>query len=722
MKRKHLWWIFGLVTLLGGCAVLAVLVLPTFLESRRQPHAERERAVVVQIVAAYPGASVEEVERQVTIPLEITFAGMPGLEHTYSCSFAGLCGVCVRFADGTAYKGARQEVINRLQFVQNLPAGVAPILSEVHPGGELVRYTLSSPRDAQGKPIYTLRDLRSLQDWDLERDLRRLAGVGEVLGSGGAVKRYEVEPDPDRLKRYGIALQQLVDALVQGNANPGGDLLKQGKVVQVVRGLGLLGAGRDPMEKALACRNAQEAAAWLRAEEGKRLAEIRALVLASVNHIPVKVADIVEGGPVAEARAGDRQGVIVGHQPGQGLVVRSRRGPGDNPEWQEEECVAGIVYLSRQAEGKPSLATVRARLHELSAGPGRLLPGVRLEIYAEPGGDPAGGPLRFVADFPLNASVEDVANTAAKARARLQSFTEVAGIVTEATWPDGSTPFLGFYRARLCVLLRPQVNWPAADGGSPRTRPELVAALEAELNRLPGGLRWRSLAGSQADSLEAFVAGQDEGLLKILVPKNVDPPQPDARAFGPDLDTLDQVARRVAGKLQGLPGIADVRILPWKGPANLNLRIDRAKCARWGVRPAEVADTLAAIGGKVATQMVEGERLFDVVVRWPDSVRNSEAALRKLPVATPAQGGLDIPGAALAIQARVLLEDLLAPAEGKNGPIREAPAVIYREDGQRLLAIRFGAQAGSQVADMARAAREAIQDLLPPGYRAECLP
>src|SRR5437868_10322233 len=103
---------------------------------------------IIEVIAQYPGASAEEVERQVTIPLEVTLAGMPGLKYTRSKSLFGLAHLRNQFEYGVDYYKARQEVINRLQFAQQLPLGVSPQISPTTPTGELMRYTLTSPRDA----------------------------------------------------------------------------------------------------------------------------------------------------------------------------------------------------------------------------------------------------------------------------------------------------------------------------------------------------------------------------------------------------------------------------------------------------------------------------------------------------------------------------------------------------------------------------------------------
>src|SRR5690348_1602781 len=132
---------------------------------------------IVEVIAQSRGRSAEEVERLVTIPLEVTLAGMPGLKYTRSKSLFGLSHLRNQFEYGIDYYAARQEVINRLQFTQALPAGVNPQISPETPTGELLRYTLASPRDERGRDLYTLYDLKALEDWTLEREFKRVPRI-----------------------------------------------------------------------------------------------------------------------------------------------------------------------------------------------------------------------------------------------------------------------------------------------------------------------------------------------------------------------------------------------------------------------------------------------------------------------------------------------------------------------------------------------------------------
>src|SRR5262249_37244040 len=249
---------------------------------------------------------------------------MPGLKTTRTKSLFGLAHLRNQFEYGFEYKDARQEVINRLQFTQRLPPGIQPQISPQSPTGEIYRYTLQCPKDRYGNDIYTLNDLKALQAWVLEREFRRVPGIIDVTSSGGTVKRYEIHPDPDRLKRYGITLQQLQAALTNSNQNAGADLMTQGDIVLSVRSVGLYGGGLDPVEQVLGLDDPFLAAARLRAEENRRIHEIRQIVIASVNNRPVKIDHIVEGGPLLPGDPVGVQGIVVGHQTRLGRVSLSK--------------------------------------------------------------------------------------------------------------------------------------------------------------------------------------------------------------------------------------------------------------------------------------------------------------------------------------------------------------------------------------------------------------
>src|SRR5580704_10545879 len=236
------------VVLLMAFALAAIGVF-SFLNVNVEAYPDPAPAIV-EVVAQFPGASAEEVERQVTIPLEVTFAGMRGLKAIRSQSLFSLSDLKMSWNYGSefTYEAARQEVINRLATLsQPLPSGVTPVISPESPTGEIYRYILKVPKDSSGRDIYTLNDIKALQDWVLERDFRTVPRIVDLTSFGGTVRRYEVQPDPDRLRRYGITLPQLQSALTNSNATVGGDYVNQGQVAMTVRSVGLFGGGVDPV-------------------------------------------------------------------------------------------------------------------------------------------------------------------------------------------------------------------------------------------------------------------------------------------------------------------------------------------------------------------------------------------------------------------------------------------------------------------------------------------
>jgi Cu/Ag efflux pump CusA len=662
------------------------------------PGADPVPIPVFAVVASYPGATAEEVERQVTIPLEVTLAGTPRLKSLRSQSLFGRCEVRAEFEERADYARARQEVINRLQFAPQLPAGVTPALSPAT-APELFRYTLSSPRDSEGRPIYTLADLRSLQDWTLEREFRRVPRILDVSGSGGATKRYEIHLDPDRMKKFGVTLSQVQTVLAKSNGNVGGDLIVPGDTVLRVRGIGLFGGGQDPLEAVRQLKNPVEAAAKLRAEEQRRLREIRQLVVATVNTIQVRLEDVVEGGRLRPGDSSDR-GVLVGSQSGSGKVALSHPGRGAETARIDEEVVQGVVWLRPGEEPGPALEAVRAKVEELNDPTGRLLPGVRIEPF------PVSADTLWVrATFPLNASVDRVAAQLEKARALFREHREVAAVLSEVGGPEDEGP-------GLVVALKPVAE-------RQKTPAELARALHTELIAKLPGIDWCVRQKRHDPFLEPFAPAPGEGRIKII---------------GPDLQELERLADRTRNALAKIQGVENVGVLRIVGVPQLEMRVDPEKCRKWGITVADVNQVIeAALANKATTTMIEGERAFSVVVRWPGRLRG-ETDILDLPVDVPgpapdirlpgpAPGGVQ-PNPIVQAQPRLRLRDLVSPLgkEGEPDPtgefLRTGAASIYREQGRRLIAIRFSI-AGREPAAVEADFRRETADLFEAPYRAE---
>jgi cobalt-zinc-cadmium resistance protein CzcA len=190
--------------------------------------------VQVQVVTQYAGQAPEEVERAVTLPIEREMSGVPHQTQLRSVTIGGLSVVTLTFADGTDDYFARQQVLEKLQNV-TLPAGVQPGLAPLSTAvGEVFRYIVEAPSGMAAN------DVRALQDWVIRPRLRMVNGVADVVSFGGTVKEYQVQVDPNALKRFGITIDQVSAALTNNSANVGGGMVTRGDEALLVRGIGIL--------------------------------------------------------------------------------------------------------------------------------------------------------------------------------------------------------------------------------------------------------------------------------------------------------------------------------------------------------------------------------------------------------------------------------------------------------------------------------------------------
>jgi cobalt-zinc-cadmium resistance protein CzcA len=394
MVRKLIAWALNnpLVVILMAI-FLAAIGVTSFLNVNVEAYPDPAPAIV-EVLALFPGASAEEVERQVTVPLEVTFYSMPGLKKINSKSLFGLSDLKMTWNYGSeySYQTARQEVINRIATMsQPLPPNVTPVISPESPTGEIFRYVLKVPKDKSGKDSYTLNDIKAMQDWVLEREFRKVPRIVDITSFGGTVRRYEVQPDPDRLRRYGITLPQLQATLVNANTTVGGDYINPGQVAMTVRSVGLFGGALDPVNKVLGMASPTEAAATLRAEEVRRIREIRALVIISVNNQPIRVEDVVEGGRLLPGQLPGEKGVVVAYQTRLGRIgyfSADRERPSQSRlslkdvGHDDDDRVTCIVLLRKGEETLPALIDVDKKVKELNdPASGRMLPGTKIEPY-----------------------------------------------------------------------------------------------------------------------------------------------------------------------------------------------------------------------------------------------------------------------------------------------------------------------------------------------------
>lgn len=271
----------------------------------------------VQVITLFPGHAAEEVERLVTIPIENQMNSVPKLVSLRSISLFGLSQVTLVFEDGAEPDYVRNQVF---QFLSNvtLPTGAQASLSpNATPIGEIYRYTLKAPK---GFPAV---ELKALEDWVVERKLRTIPGVVDVVGFGGPTKQYQVQVDPVKLKSYNLSLQQVFTALSNGNRNAGGSYIEHGSEMYVVRGLGFV----------------------------RNTADIGAIAVDSRSGTPIRISDI---GTVTIGNA-----VRLG-QVGM-LFKRADATLDDDPD-----AVQGIVIMRRGENPRGVLDGIHAKVEEIN--------------------------------------------------------------------------------------------------------------------------------------------------------------------------------------------------------------------------------------------------------------------------------------------------------------------------------------------------------------------
>ena len=202
----------------------------------------------VTVITLYPGRAAEEVEKQVTFPIEVALAGMPNSIRMFSHTQFGLSFIILTFDDKANAYFARQQVLERLRDA-DLPPNVTPSLAPLSTAvGEIYRYRVVGA----GVPEY---ELRTIQDWTVARQLKLIPGVADIVSLGGYIKQYEVSPDLAKLKYYKISLQQLFSALERGSSNAGGGYVEQGRQQFLIRGIGLVRSPEEVLDIVVTERN-----------------------------------------------------------------------------------------------------------------------------------------------------------------------------------------------------------------------------------------------------------------------------------------------------------------------------------------------------------------------------------------------------------------------------------------------------------------------------------
>jgi cobalt-zinc-cadmium resistance protein CzcA len=224
---------------LGGMAMLTVWGVISFraLPVEAYPDVANN---YVQVITQWPGRSAEEIERQVTVPVEIQMAGIPRLEHLRSTTLAGLSSVMLIFEDGTTSDVNREHVMERLGQV-NLPAGLTPLMgTDWSPVGQIFWYTVESTN-----PAYDVMESKTIEDWTLEKSFKGVPGVVDVSSFGGPTKEYQIALDPDKLVNYGLSIGQVEQQIAINNTNGGGSFIEKGAQQVNVQALGLYAGVKD---------------------------------------------------------------------------------------------------------------------------------------------------------------------------------------------------------------------------------------------------------------------------------------------------------------------------------------------------------------------------------------------------------------------------------------------------------------------------------------------
>jgi cobalt-zinc-cadmium resistance protein CzcA len=287
----------------------------------------------VQVITQWPGRAAEEVEQQVTIPLEIVMNGIPHLEHLRSTSLFGLSSLMLIFDDESANDWNRQKVLERLSQV-TLPNGLQPqIGSDYSPVGQIFWYTLKS-----ANPSYDLMEMKSLEDWTLEKQFKSIPDIVDVVSFGGITREYQVRIDPDKLVSYGLNIGQVEQQLANNNVNAGGSFVEAGLQQINVRAVGLARNVRD----------------------------IENTVVKTVNGTPIRVRNI---GTVAQ---GSR--IRLG-QIGKAIHRDNGRIVDDG------DVVEGIVLLRKGADSDAVLDAIHRKVDELNHG--ILPPGVTVVPFLD---------------------------------------------------------------------------------------------------------------------------------------------------------------------------------------------------------------------------------------------------------------------------------------------------------------------------------------------------
>ncbi|MGC1462897.1 MAG: CusA/CzcA family heavy metal efflux RND transporter [Terracidiphilus sp.] len=323
---KNRWLVLGGVVVLTAWGVVSFRNLPI----EAYPDVANN---YVQIITQWPGRSAEEIERQVTVPVEIQMAGIPHLTHLRSTTLAGLSSLMLIFDDDSTSDINREHVLERLSMV-SLPANLVPQMgTDWSPVGQIYWYTLESTN-----PAYDVMEKKSIEDWTLEKSFKGVNGVVDVSSFGGPTKEYQIKLDPEKLVAYGLSISQVEQQITNNNTNGGGSFIEEGTQQINVQSLGLFASVRD----------------------------IENTVVKTANGTAIKIRDIATVAQGPKIRLGQ---IGRATHRADGAIV-------DNPD-----TVEGIVLLQKGDDSDPVLQGIHEEVQKLNNG---ILPkGVKIVPFLD---------------------------------------------------------------------------------------------------------------------------------------------------------------------------------------------------------------------------------------------------------------------------------------------------------------------------------------------------
>src|SRR5580700_350567 len=774
---------------------------------------------MVDIVTQSPGLSSEEIERYITIPIETQVSGIKNLRTIRTISLYGLSDVKLQFSFDYTYDEALQQVLNRLSQLAPLLGNVQPTISPLSAIGEIYRYRLVGP------PNYSVLDLKTLQDWVLQRRFRTVPGVIDVTGWGGKTKTYELQVDFNKLVANGLTLSQLLQAVSNSNINVGGNTVNIGSQAAVVRGVGLIRSIDSLANTMVSSSNGT--AVLVKDVAHVTVGEQPRLGIAGENQDD----DIVQG--IVLMRRGEQSSPTIARV--EELVERINNSsilpPGvhieriyDRKDLIEtttrtvlENMVVGILLivvlqwiflgdlrsafivgatipfalffavsilvlrgesanllsvgaidfglivdatvimveaifrrlshtepLSDNERAAISPRTVMAMKHHaiLTAAadvsrsiffaaaiiiaafiPLFTLSGVEGNIFSPMARTYAyalasrrivlaaaaalivmtiiavrllgleflpkleEGNLWIRATLPPTISLQEGNTYVNGMRKLIAERPEVESVVSQHGRPDDGTDATGFFNAEFFAPLKPAKEWPAGED-----KDDLTAKLLAQLQEKFPGVEFNFSQYLQDNVSEAVSGVKGENSIKL---------------YGNDLQALTTTANKIKSVLATVQGITDLAVFTSLGQPMIQIDIDRARAARYGLAPGDINTTIkTAIGGDSAGDLYEpgSDRHFPIIVRLAPQYRKSAEVIQNLRIG--AQGPNGITQVPLSEVATIKLVS--------------GAAYIYREQQERYLPIKFSVRErdlGSAIREAQRKVAANVQ--LPPGSRVE---